>query len=122
MYARLFKFFATALTLLTANLLTSYISNLLISYKYDIKPLRFTLISMGIIILVFYPLFMKLEALLNLLSKKFVKIGHSVAGKYLGLIFMFAIGLFILMYFYAKMWYHINIFEMLFQGRFFKSL
>ncbi len=122
MYARLFKFFVTALTLLTANLLTSYISEILISHKYDIKPLRFTLISMGVIILVFYPLFMKLEDLLNSISKKFVKAGHSIAGKYVGLIFMFLVGLFILMYFYAKMWYNIDIVKMLFSGRFFNAL
>jgi hypothetical protein len=122
MYGRMFKFFVTTLTLLTANLLTSYISDLLISHKYDIKPLRFTLISMGVIILVFYPLFMKLEDLLNFITKKFVKVGHSIAGKYLGLLFMFLVGLFILMYFYAKMWYHIDIVTMLFKGRFFNAL
>lgn len=122
MYGRLFKFFVTTLTILTANLLTSYISNILVSYKYDIKPLRFTLISMGVILLVFYPLFMKLEEWLNIFSKKFVKVGHSIAGKYLGLVFMFLVGLLILMYFYAKMWYNIDIVKMLFQGRFFKAL
>jgi hypothetical protein len=77
---------------------------------------------MGVILLVFYPLFMKLEEWLNIFSKKFVKVGHSIAGKYLGLVFMFLVGLLILMYFYAKMWYNIDIVKMLFQGRFFKAL
>ena len=121
MYGRMFKFFVTTLTLLAANLLTTYISDILVSHKYDIKPLRFTLISMGVIILVFYPLFMKLEDLLNLISKKFIKAGHSIAGKYVGLVIMFLVGLVILMYFYAKMWYNIDILKLLFQGRFFKS-
>jgi hypothetical protein len=122
MYQRFFKFTVTLLTILTANLLTSYISDLLVSHKFDLKPLRFTLIGMGIIAIVFYPLFLKLEDVLNLLSKKFVKAGHSLAGKYVGLFLMFLVGMFILMYFYARMWYHLNIITMLFHGSFFKAL
>jgi hypothetical protein len=122
MYTRIFKFAVTILTILTANLVTSYISDLLISHKYDIKPLRFTLIAMGVITIVFYPLFIKLEDWLTNLSKKFVKVGHSFAGKYLGLALMFILALCILMYFYARMWYHIDILRMLLNGNFFRAL
>ena len=121
MYARIFKFVVTLLTILTANLLTSSISDMLVSHKYDIKPLRFTLVAMGVITIIFYPLFMKLEDWLNILSKKFVKAGHSIAGKYIGLFLMFLMAIIVLMYFYAKMWYHIDIFKMILQGTFFKS-
>jgi hypothetical protein len=86
------------------------------------KPLRFTLVAMGIITIVFYPLFIKLEDWLNVLSKKFVKAGHSIAGKYIGLFLMFFIAMIVLMYFYAKMWYHIDVFKMILQGTFFRSL
>jgi hypothetical protein len=122
MYRQLFKFVVTTLTILTANLLTSYIAGYLVSHKFDIKPLRFTLIAMGVITIIFYPLFMKLEEWLNVFSKKFVKAGHSFAGKYIGLIFMFIIGILILMYFYARMWYNIDIIKMIFQGSFFRAL
>jgi len=122
MYSRVFKFVVTVLTLLTANLLTSYISDLLVSHKFDVNPLRFTLIAMAVITIVFFPLFMKLQDWLNNISKKFVKAGHSIAGKYIGLVLMFLIGIIILMYFYAKMWYNINIFKMMLQGRFFNAL
>ncbi|HAM98223.1 MAG TPA: hypothetical protein DCQ26_06395 [Marinilabiliales bacterium] len=122
MYSRIFKFAVTLLTILTANLLTSSISDFLISHKYDMKPLRFTLVAMGIITIVFYPLFIKLEDWLNVLSKKFVKAGHSIAGKYIGLFLMFFIAMILLMYFYAKMWYHIDVFKMILQGTFFRSL
>jgi len=122
MYRKFFKFAVTALTLLTANLATTFIADQLISYKWEIKPLRFTLISMGIIIVIFYPLFTKLQDWINLFSKRFVKAGHSFAGKYLGLILMFTAGLLILTYFYARMWYNINIFRMILDGNFFSSL
>lgn len=121
MYRKLFNFAVTVLTILTANLLTAYISEQLISHKWEVKPLRFTVISMGIIAVVFYPLFMKMEDWTNSFSKKFIKAGHNLAGKYLGLVLMFATGLLILLYFYAKMWYNINIFRMILNGGFFSS-
>jgi len=81
MYRKLFNFAVTVLTILTANLLTAYISEQLISHKWEVKPLRFTVISMGIIAVVFYPLFMKMEDWTNSFSKKFIKAGHNLAGK-----------------------------------------
>jgi len=122
MYSRVFKFVVATLTILTANLLTSYISNVLVSYKSDIKPLRFTLVAMGVIVVIFYPLFMKLEDWLSMLSKKFLRAGHSFAGRYIGLFLMFTVGMLILMYIYAKMWYSIDIVKMIFQGSFFRAL
>jgi hypothetical protein len=117
MYRKLFNFAVTTLTLLTANLLTTFITDKLISYKWEAKPLRFTLISMAIITLVFYPLFIKLQDWLNRFSRRFIKAGHGLAGKYLGLLLMFAAGMLVLTYFYAKMWYNINIFNLMVNGQ-----
>lgn len=121
MYRRLFNFAVTTLTILTANLLTTYITDKLISLKWEVKPLRFTVISMAVITVIFYPLFIRLQDWTNSFSKKFIKAGHSLAGKYLGLILMFSAGLLVLTYFYARMWYNINIFRMIIEGRFFSS-
>ncbi|MCE5345354.1 MAG: hypothetical protein LLG13_03550 [Bacteroidales bacterium] len=118
MYRALFKFAVTTLTILSANLLTTHITEKLISYKWEVKPLRFTLISMAVITIVFYPLFIRLDEWLNKFSRRFVKAGHSLAGKYLGLIMMYLLGLFIMMYFYAKMWYNMNIITLILNGRF----
>lgn len=117
MYSKLFKFVVTTLTILTATLITTHISDFLISYKSHLKPIKFTLLAMGIICIVFYPLFTKLEDWLNQVSVKVVKHGKSFGGKYIGLIIVFFICLAILTYFYAKLWYHINLLEILFQGK-----
>lgn len=121
MYRRLFNFSATMITLLTANLLTTFITDKMIGYKWEIKPLRFTLISMGIIAVIFYPLFVWLERWVDKFSRRFVKAGKGLAGKYLGLLLMFLAGLFILMCFYAHMWYGINVLKMIFNGGFLRS-
>jgi hypothetical protein len=121
MYKRLFNFAVTTLTILTANLLTTFITDKLISLKWEVKPMRFTLISMAIITVVFYPLFIRLQDWTNSFSKKFVKAGRSMAGKYIGLLLMFAVGLLVLTYFYARMWYNINIIRLIINGKFISS-
>jgi len=116
MYRFFFRFVVTTITILTANLLTTAISDYMVTYKYSAKPLTFTLMGMGIIVIIFYPLFLKLEDWVTRISVKLVKSGHSLAGKYLGLFLVFVVCLFILSYFYARMWYHIDIVRALFNG------
>lgn len=116
MYRALFRFSVTTLTILTANLLTTAISNYMISYKNTFKPLIFTLIGMAILVIVFYPLFTKLEDWVTDLSKKVIRSGKSVAGKYLGLLLAFIAAMLVLIYFYAKMWYNIDLLSALFHG------
>jgi hypothetical protein len=106
----------TTLTILTASLLTSAISDYMVSYKNSYKPLTFSLIGMGIIVLVFYPLFIKLENWITNISVKLIKSGNSLAGRYLGLLLTFTAGLLVLLYFYARIWYHIDLFRILFNG------
>ena len=116
MYKFSFRFVVTTLTILTANLLTNAISDYMITYKNHLRPITFTLVAMAIITVVFYPLFLKMNDWLKFLSVKLIISGNSLAGKYLGLAFAFFAGLIVLFYFYAKMWYHINFFKVLFQG------
>ncbi len=117
MYRFFFRFVIASLTILTANLITTKISDYMVSYKYSTRPLAFTFIGMAIIVVVFYPLFMKLEEWVSALSVKFVKSGRSLSGKYLGLLLTFLLGILVLFYFYAKMWYHIDFFKVLVQGK-----
>jgi hypothetical protein len=116
MYRFFFRFVVISLTILTANLLTNAISDYMVSYKNQYKPLTFTLIGMTIIIAVFYPLFVKLQDWVRNISVKLIKSGNSFAGKYIGLPLTFLGCLGILVYFYAKMWYHIDFFQILIHG------
>lgn len=116
MYRYSFRFVVMTLTILTADLLTNALSNYMVSYKNHYKPLVFTFLGMAIIVVIFYPLFIKLENWVKSISIKAIKSGKSVAGKYLGLLFVFIAGLIILSYFYAKMWYHIDTLQLLLHG------
>ena len=116
MYRYSFRFVVMSITILTANLLTTALGNYLVTYKNHIKPLTFTLLGMAVTVVIFYPLFAKLEEWVKSLSTKIIKKGKSVAGKYLGLILAFLVSLSVLSYFYAKMWYHIDLWHILFHG------
>ena len=117
MYRKLFKIAVTAITILTANLLTNYISNLFTDYKSHFKPLQFTLIGMGVVLIIFYHLFTRLEFWLNSISAKFIRSSKSLGGKYVGLFISFFICLVILFYFYARLWYSLDIFDIIIQGK-----
>ena len=116
MYRYFFRFVVTTITILTANLLTNAISDYMISYKNHMKPLTFTLIAMGIIVIIFYPLFTRLEDWVKALSVKVMKSGKSLAGRFFGLILVFIAAIALLCYFYAKTWYHIDLVRALFNG------
>ena len=116
MYKALFKFVVTTLTILTVNLLTIKLTDYLISFKTHYRPITFTLVAMGVITIIFYPLFMWLEDWLNDLSAKIVRSGKSFGGRYLGLLVIYFVCLTILLYFYAKMWYHLDLIKVLFKG------
>jgi len=116
MYRYFFRFVVMTLTILTVNLLTGTITNYMISYKDHYKPVAFTFLGMAITVVIFYPLFIKLESWIKVVSVKTVRSGKSVAGKYLGLLFTFLVALLVLFYFYAKMWYHIDFFQHLIHG------
>ena len=116
MYRYTFRFVVMSITILTANLLTTAISNYLVAFKNHVRPLTFTIIGMAVIVLIFYPLFTRLKEWVKGLSMKIVKKGRSLAGKYLGLALAFIACLIVLSYFYTKMWYHIDIFKIMAKG------
>lgn len=116
MYRYLFRFVVITITILTANLLTNEISGYLVTYRNHIKPVTFTFAAMAIIVVIFYPLFTKLEEWVKKISQKFIKSGKNVAGKYLGLFLSFLIALLVLFYFYAKMWYGIDFIKVIIGG------
>jgi hypothetical protein len=116
MYRKAFKFVVMTITILTANLLTGGIGDMLTKYKYQYKPLTYTLIAMAVITLILYPLYTYMEVWLTNLSTHLVKSGKSLGGRTIGLIIVFVLCIAILSYFYAKMWYDINLLKFLFNG------
>ncbi|HEX2919725.1 MAG TPA: hypothetical protein VHO50_01030 [Bacteroidales bacterium] len=116
MYKFFFRFIVITITILTANLLTTAISDYLIIYRHHVKPIVFTFIGMGVIVIIFYPLFTKLEEWVKTISTRFIKTGKNVGGKYIGLFLAFILAMLVLCYFYARMWYNIDLLRSLLNG------
>lgn len=119
MYPKLYKFAVTTITILAANLISGKITDYMVNYKYKthIKPIAFTLIAMGIIMLIYYPLITRMEVWLNKGSSRIIKSGRSLGGRYLGLLIMYLLCMAVLLYFYAKMWYKVDIIQVILQGK-----
>ena len=116
MYRNLFRFAVMSVTILTANLLTTFLGNYLVRFKNHARPLTFTLIGMAVTVVFLYPLFAKLEEWVKNLSKRIMKKGKSMAGRYLGLVLAFLACISLLAYFYAKLWYGIDLFKIVISG------
>lgn len=113
MYRYVFRFAVMTITILTANLLTTAIGNYLVIYKNHYRPAVFTLLGMAVTVVILYPLFVKLEGWVKVISVKAINSGRSLAGKYLGLVLTFLAAFLLLFNFYARMWYHIDLFQIL---------
>jgi len=105
-----------SITILTANLLTTFLGSYLVTFRHHVQPLTFTVIGMAITVIILYPLFSKLEEWVKRLSMRIIKKGKNMAGKYLGLLLAFIVCISILAYFYAKMWYRIDLLKILIRG------
>lgn len=116
MYRLLFRFFVITTAILSANLLTAAVGEYLVSYRNHVRPAVFTLTGMGITVVVFYPLFTRMEVWLKAISARFMKTGKSLAGKYFGLIIAFILAFVVLFYFYVKLWYDVDLLKALFRG------
>jgi len=116
MYRKLFRFAAMTVTILSANLLTSTLNNYFITFKHHVRPVTFTIIGMIVTVLIFYPLFVKLEEWVEQISVDILKRGRTTFGKYAGLISAFIVCLLVLTWFYAKMWYRIDLLKILIRG------
>lgn len=116
MYKRLFRFSVMTGTILTANLITSTIGNYLVSYRNHVRPATFTLIGMLITVVIFYSLFVMLGEWVEKISANLLRQNKSGIIKYAGLIFTFLGCLLVLAWFYAKMWYRIDLLKIIVSG------
>ncbi len=73
---------------------------------------------MVVIVAIFYPLFDSLEDWVTIFSNKIVKHGAKSIGPNLAIFFVFLVSMIVLIFFYTRQWYDINIFHHLFKGQF----
>lgn len=115
-YRHFFKFMVFVLGILTANLVTIWIDNYMLSYRFNYSPHVFTCIGMGVVLLIYYPLFMYLDKWTTKFGDHFLKAGKKFGGRKLGSFLAFIFGLLILFYFYGREWFNSNVIVSLFKS------
>ncbi|NVO10175.1 MAG: hypothetical protein HXX16_09465 [Bacteroidales bacterium] len=115
MNRRIFNFLVICVTILLVNLLTTFITDYFMAYKNHTNYLKFTAIGMGAIVLVLYPAFEYINRLVEKFTTSFLKKGKNIFGRTLGVYIAFCIIIFILYCIYARIWFHINVIEIIFK-------
>ncbi len=103
------KIFVLIVSILLANLITIWIDKYLLTFKWNFPPYVFTLIGMGAIVIIFYPLYTHLDKWATLFSNKFIKAGKKFAGRRIGSILAFLTAFLLLFYLYGKEWFNVNV-------------
>jgi hypothetical protein len=108
------KFFVFILTIFIAEIISTIAKNYLNIHTGYRDPYKLTAVQMGIIVVIYYPIFTLLSGLSELISKHFFKkTKGAITGGIPGLIIAFLIGLTICYGIFLKLWHHINIVEVL---------
>ncbi|HNT26957.1 MAG TPA: hypothetical protein PKH10_02145 [bacterium] len=109
------KFLLMILSVLCANLLSGALSSLVLakvrgSYSMAIA----TAVGMLVLVAVLYPLYRYLNSWATALSQFFLRTGKKMFGRILGLLLVFLALLALLYYGYARLWFGVNIYAVLF--------
>ncbi|MFA9390582.1 MAG: hypothetical protein ACERKD_12275 [Prolixibacteraceae bacterium] len=112
----IFKFMVLILGILFANLLTIWIDNFMLSYKWTYPPHISTWMGMAVVVIIYYPLFTKIDKWSTRAGDKFLKAGKKFVGREIGAIFAFLAGLFILFVLYGLEWFNTNFLTSFFQA------
>jgi hypothetical protein len=116
MYRKVFKFMVLVLSILIANFITMLVDKFTLTYRSDFKPHVFTWIGMAVVIVIYYPLFTRIDKWSTRWSEKFIKTGKKVIGREIGAVIVFFALLFTLYYLYGRQWYQENMLTQFFKS------
>lgn len=110
MTKKITQIFIFILTILAAELAIEYVEHFLKIKTGIHNKYLLTLIGMGVIVAIFYPVFALVHYLTELFAEQFIKKTKGITGNtFIGLVIAFCIGLGILFLIYLKKWYGLTI-------------
>lgn len=105
MKKKIVKYITFIISILIANLLKTHIDLMLVENKHEYSPLVFTWIGMGIVLIVYYPLFIYIDKIASNLTDRFLKAGKTFIKYKIGIYLGALIAILVLYYFYFNLWY-----------------
>jgi hypothetical protein len=97
------------LGILLANIVTLWIDDFMLTFKWNYAPHIFTWIGMAIVVGIYYPLFTKIDKWSTKMGDQFMRVGKKIVGREIGAIFAFLIALILLYVMYGFAWYDTNV-------------
>ncbi len=112
---KLTRYVILIFTILMADVIKEIVLHMIGLEKDVHHPYSSAAIGMGVIVVVFYPMFTIMEKVLEYITEHYVKATKGVAGGSIkGLVVAFVLGIGILYFVYLKVWFNLNIFSRLF--------
>ncbi len=96
-------------TVLIVNLVEEAFEDYLAQIAHNYNPYIFTAVGMILMFISLYFLFILMEKWVNSFLEKTLKAGKDIIGKKVGIFLIFFIILFVIFWFYAKMWFNIDV-------------
>lgn len=115
-YRKFFKFMVLILGILMANLITIWLDNYMLTYRWNYPAHIFTWLGMLVVVAIYYPLFTHIDKWAGKVGDKFLKAGKKLAGRRLGSFFAFLIALLILYFLYGLEWFDKSVFRSFFES------
>lgn len=114
---KVIKFLVLALSILLVNFINVSVDEYVqTNVKQNFSPHIFTLIGMGLILLIFYPLFTWLNIWSSSFANWFLKLGKHIGGTITGSLIVFMFGLLLLYYLFGKLWCDTNVYFSIIQS------
>lgn len=113
MYKKLFNVMVLMISVLLVNLLTGFITDYIIHYKIDINPFKFTAVAMLTLVFILVPAYSYMNSRIEILVARILIKGSNSFGKFIGLLFSFALIFSVLFGIYLYQWFDINLIKYL---------
>lgn len=115
-YRSIIRILVLVVSILSVTLITSRIDTFVQSYKTQFNPFVFTWMGMGIIVLIYYPLFTQIDKFATKYSTSLIKAGNKLTGNKAGVFVAFLLIIAILYLFYGYFWFDKNVYVEMFRA------
>lgn len=114
-YKKILNALVLLVSILLVNIITTLIGDLGLNYLRNMHPVKATAIGMAATVFILFPAFNYLDKWSERTTKKVFTAGKNAAGKFIGLLLVFAVALSILFAIYLKMWFGIWVWKLAFR-------
>lgn len=111
-YRKFASFLIFIISILTVNLITTFISDYLMKYMHLTHPLKATLIGMVLMVFILFPAYNWIDKLSGIITVRIFNAGRNAGGKFLGLLWAFFVAFGVLFLCYLYIWFNIKVWDL----------